>query len=220
MTAVLRDPEGLLSAWEAGAQQAPAARGAAVLSATRGGQWLDRPWGDVAREAARALGGRAVPAVVRCPGCGEFVEADLPLEGVGGGAASVTVALGGRSVEVRSPTVRDLVAAADGPDPRAVLLQRCVAQGCGPGDEAALAQAFDALVGDALPEAALECPGCGVPFTAVVDVTALLWQRVERDAPALLRDVADLAVAFGWSEEQVLALPPGRRRAYLEMARR
>ena len=37
-------------------------------------------------------------------------------------------------------------------------------------------------------------------------------------APALLRDVATLAAAFGWSEREILALPAVRRRAYLQLA--
>ena len=38
-------------------------------------------------------------------------------------------------------------------------------------------------------------------------------------ALSLLRDVAEIAVAFGWSEERILALTPHRRAAYLDMLR-
>jgi hypothetical protein len=42
---------------------------------------------------------------------------------------------------------------------------------------------------------------------------------VTEQAHAVLTDVATLAVAFGWSEQEVLALSPARFRAYLGLVR-
>jgi hypothetical protein len=45
----------------------------------------------------------------------------------------------------------------------------------------------------------------------------MLWMRLQLAAERLLLDVDALARAYGWSEAQVLALPPLRRAAYLQM---
>ena len=45
----------------------------------------------------------------------------------------------------------------------------------------------------------------------VLDPAALLWQSVDAHAPALLAEVAHLAVVFGWSQESVLAMSHARR---------
>ena len=50
------------------------------------------------------------------------------------------------------------------------------------------------------------------------DVAAFLWASVERWALLTLRDVHQLALAYGWGEGDVLALSPLRRQLYLEMA--
>ena len=50
------------------------------------------------------------------------------------------------------------------------------------------------------------------------DVAAFLWAAVERWALLTLRDVHQLALAYGWGEGDVLALSPLRRQLYLEMA--
>jgi hypothetical protein len=77
--------------------------------------------------------------------------------------------------------------------------------------EAALAAA-DPLV-DARVESA--CPACGEALGLAVDLEAELLALARRRQDALVRDVAALAGAFGWSERDILALPPARRRRYL-----
>ena len=46
---------------------------------------------------------------------------------------------------------------------------------------------------------------------------AFLWAEIHAWAQQLLRDVHTLAIAYGWSETEVLALPAARRRAYLDL---
>ncbi len=81
-------------------------------------------------------------------------------------------------------------------------------------------EAFDELAGDAVPEVSASCPECGEQVTGVVDAARLLWEQVAASAPGLLRDVAALAAAYGWTEPEILALPPSRRSAYLRLANR
>jgi hypothetical protein len=61
------------------------------------------------------------------------------------------------------------------------------------------------------------CPDCAKSWDAALDVGDMLWMRLQAAAERLLLDVDALARAYGWSEAQVLALPPLRRAAYLQM---
>jgi hypothetical protein len=52
---------------------------------------------------------------------------------------------------------------------------------------------------------------------ATLDPAEFLWAAAEAQARRLLLEVDALARAYGWREPDVLALPPARRRAYLEL---
>jgi hypothetical protein len=62
-----------------------------------------------------------------------------------------------------------------------------------------------------------DCPACNASFEENLDLTSFLWAEIERKALRVLRDVHILAAAYGWSESGILALPPARRAAYIEM---
>jgi hypothetical protein len=109
------------------------------------------------------------------------------------------------------------------------LLDRCVIDATEAGQRrdvralpAALLQALSQRM-DALDPAAhlafdVDCPGCGVPWSASFDPGQALWSLLQGDAEQLLIDIDALARRYGWSETQILALPPLRRRAYLQLA--
>ena len=63
---------------------------------------------------------------------------------------------------------------------------------------------------------ALACPGCGHEWTAPFDIAAYLWEDIEDCARRLLRQVHDIARAYGWTEDTILSLSARRRRMYLE----
>jgi hypothetical protein len=64
---------------------------------------------------------------------------------------------------------------------------------------------------------ALNCPACESQWTQQLMVIAYVWDEVGAFARRLIRDVARLAHAFGWSEHDILSMPPQRRRRYLEL---
>jgi hypothetical protein len=214
----LRDPARLLSAWDAAAGLPRAARGASLADAA-----LDLPISDAAALALQAYAdafGATADCVLECPACGQELDVSVPLaelDARGGGEAAVA------ELTVRAPTTRDLLAARDGDE----LLARCVSEDGAPVDPAALdgerRDAVDAAAEDLAGLAAIvvraECPDCGAEASAPLDPGLLLWERVASAVPAALGEVAELALAFGWSEREVLALTPLRRRAYLELAR-
>lgn len=66
-------------------------------------------------------------------------------------------------------------------------------------------------------ELSLSCPDCGNTWDEALHVIDFLWQEIGNLARRLLLEVARLASAFGWSEREILALTPERRRSYLEL---
>ncbi|MFJ6620679.1 hypothetical protein ACIQOW_24275 [Kitasatospora sp. NPDC091335] len=150
------------------------------------------------------------------------------------GPQSVTealrVELDGWRVRFRLPTPGDLAAAEQAPGglARAVLLERCVLTAEHDGEPVAARQ-LPEPVQRRLAEAAaaadpcadvrlnLSCPGCGEPALAELDIASYLWEELDDWARATLLDVHLLATAYGWSETEILALSPLRRRYYLEL---
>ncbi|WP_077800222.1 hypothetical protein [Streptomyces sp. JHA26] len=232
----LAEPALLLDAWDQ-ASVAPVAGRGAVLVRLAGlcpdlDSALDLGVGECAALATLAhlrAFGREVAGVITCSSCGELLSAQVSLpaaeELVAAAAAGCReVAVG--EFTVRAPTTRDLLAAAATPDRAyAVLLSRCVRRGDGsPVDPAQLTQEEAALLDEAaetitaatMTTLCVRCPACGEHVRAALDTAAVLWERVDIAAPALMEEVAVLARAFGWSEADLLAMPAARRAAYLE----
>ena len=236
----LRDPTRLLAAWDAASAVPDVVRGPMVLAACGmlDTDPLDTPLDRLGELALRCLTeafGAAVDGVATCAACSGTLELTLDLTTFAApGAPGVAGALPGREVElgtgqvtVRVPTVRDLLAAAPEADPVAVLVARCVHDDGGrpvdavrltERDLAVLDAVLEELTGAGLTTLRTTCPDCAGEVVAVLDPAALLWNRVGTAAPNLLRDVAQLAAVFGWSEADVLAMSPARRRAYLVLA--
>ena len=78
-------------------------------------------------------------------------------------------------------------------------------------------------MGDADPQAdvqlALACPGCRHEWSAPFDIATFFWSELKARAEMLLREVHELAAAYGWSENEILGLSAARRAAYLEIVR-
>lgn len=176
-------------------------------------------------------------ATVTCPGCGEVVEFMLDpaavRTSVEHAAPPTPVAHDGWHVRWRPVTLGLLrwagqagdVAAAD-----ARLLAGVVEQVKTPdGGEADIAElpddvrvAVEAAVAatDPLVEVvvSVRCAACATGLEAEVDLAAHTAAALAARAVALLDDVAVLARAYGWTEDEVLALPAWRRVAYRDEA--
>jgi hypothetical protein len=220
-------------------------RGAALSPGRRALLLLAAAWPDVPVEALLGLPlgardrllmrlradtfGTILTSRQACRDCGEDFELSLGAADLGFGDASAgeafpepaigTISEGDETFAVRAVTVADLLAAeaAEGAEAaRAVLLARAVPD-APPGalDEARAAEALEAL--DPLADIALEtsCPHCGADHELQFDAAAFVWQELAGRAPRILRDVAELARAYHWSERDILAIPAGRRAFYL-----
>lgn len=234
----------LLATWEAGLAEAPAGR--ALLLHRTARPDLDAralpvlPVG--AREAdlftlRRALFGERMQVRLECGACGEDMEFDLDagefarsLGGPDGSVAEsvVRVAEGGWDVEFRLPGVADLTAAARSAEPRAALLARCLVSAVRDGAAVAahdlpvpvqrrIAEAVEAADPGGDVTLNVACPECGQATRAELDIASYLWTELDAWARDVLLDVHLLATAYGWSEPEILALSPLRRRYYLEL---
>lgn len=230
----LAGPE-LLALWERGLDRHALDRSALLAAAARP-DWpadtvADQPLGAVNASLLRlraASFGPHIDGHADCRHCGErlafALDTQTLLQGapVEGAPRDTEVA----GLRLRAPSLRDLAAvAAEADAARAAhaLLARCTLSGDLAGlDAQALARVEAALEQlDPLADLALalQCSGCGQAAQAQLDPGRLLWDELEARAQALFHAVHSLASAYGWTEDQVLALAPARRARYLAMVR-
>jgi len=159
--------------------------------------------------------------------CGETFEFELPLHALVAGAddtSPIRVALDGqRSVTLRRPTGGDLrqwrtARPASRAEAVRMMLDTLLLDGqVQSQDEARLAEsvsAADPLVAFAV---SCHCPACGAANEVPVDLDAAALARLGARQHALLREVHRLASHYGWTESEVLAIPPARRAQYLAL---
>lgn len=214
----------LLTLWEQGAARHPLDR--ALLLFAQAAPELpiehlaDRPLGEchaaLMRLRWRSFGSR-MPLWLDCPACNERMEFELEadqLPPMRQPSDSVEVA----GQHFRCPTTRDLARIAGNVDMESAAQQ--LLQGCAEDDDAPMArEQIEAALEDADPWAdlslAFQCPACGRDGEAGFDVAGYLWEEVEVSARQLLNDIHLIALVYGWSETEILALSPARRSAYL-----
>lgn len=235
--------EEVLEVWERGRDQHPLDRALTLLQAA----WPEVPRASLATISvaerdrrllalrARLVGPRLL-AFTLCPSCGERLEmafgaADLGLFDAPPGEGPWEVSAGGLFLRFRLPDSRDLAAVAECgsvEEGRMVLASRCVLEArrdgeavsslsLSDGEMAALSEAMGEVAPHAEAVLALECPACGEAWSALLDVEQFLWAELSVRAKRVLREVDALARAYGWSEREILSLPPRRRRSYLEL---
>ena len=176
----------------------------------------------------RRVSGAALPLRCQCPACGEGLGFEVDLDALAAAlpeppAGAQTLALEGREWRFRLPAPDD-VAAADTPDVEAFvqrLAARCVLDEEAPlpaSVVAALAERIETLDPAAALSFTVACPACAHAWDAAFDPARTLWAFVQTHAEQTLLDVDVLARRYGWTEAEVLALSPTRRRAYLQLA--
>jgi hypothetical protein len=127
----------------------------------------------------------------------------------------------GRRIEVSVPTGSDQLAwlaAADAAP--AAILGRLVTLPDGidsvPPD---WLEPIDAALEQADPLTTLEiestCPQCGTAVTIPLDLEARCLALLAAEKPRLLDEIHALATAYHWTEAEIMAIPPARRRQYL-----
>lgn len=196
----------LLSVWERGEGQRPARRALALAPGT-----ASLPIGrrDAALLELRiALFGSDFTGVTSCPACGEEIELTFD-------ASEVRREPPSDDRSLRLPTTEDLLAIehmTDVASARAMLLERC---GASEEDVARMAAADP----QADVQIDADCPACAHRWREPFDIASYLWTEISVLARRLLSEVHELALAYGWSERDILSMSSARRNAYLEMVR-
>ena len=223
----------VLSVWELGARRHPLDRALllfAVADPARAPESLaDVPLGACNAALMRLRQqcfGDALPAWGDCPSCGERMSFELDASQL----PAMTPPAEGVEVDgyhFRCPSTRLLSSAVDrSTDPAQIarhLLQACATDGRAlPADDAALDTLLEhasAALDAADPWAGLSldycCPHCGHVGDIALDIASYLWEEIDARARHLLDDVHLLARAYGWREDDILALSEARRAAYL-----
>ncbi|HQX82071.1 MAG TPA: hypothetical protein PKW63_09960 [Vicinamibacterales bacterium] len=177
--------------------------------------------------------GDALPLTARCvaQGCGESFEFELPWRALPTGASDsgpLHVRLAdGRAVAMRRPTGTDLrewrkaqLAAPPASREHAVrlMLNSLVLTGnARPDDEATLADALAAADPLVHFTVACRCAACDAPNEVDVDLESIALAKLVARQRALMHDVHVLASNYGWTESEVLAVPPARRARYIAL---
>jgi hypothetical protein len=191
--------------------------------------------------------GPRLAGVAACPACGERVELDFEAARLRAQAAATPrpatapaaatepapcVTPSGHAVRFRLPSSRDALAVAGSgslEEARRLLLSRCLLESRSAAGEpvpAAMLSAEDlaavmAHIAAADPlaevEISLDCPGCAYRWEVGFDIVSYFWDEIEAWVGRVLADVHRLASAYGWSEAEILAMSPWRRRRYLDL---
>jgi hypothetical protein len=224
-----------LDLWERGSNLHPLDRGILLLGTGLPGtsyealaDWpLGRRNQALAELRCRCFGAR-FNGWMACSQCGEKLELDLDGRALAhetGPAKSEPVLAAGQAF--RLPTSRDLARAARETDPLSAAVRLLESCRLAPGESPHWSNEELEEVGQALALAdplaeilvTLNCPVCESECHQSLDIAAFLWEEIEARAKRLLTEVHALAVAYGWTEPEILSLSEHRRAFYLEMVR-
>lgn len=180
--------------------------------------------------------GRTLDGLATCHECSEILEfsvsiAEILDEKVLGIDNSHMLSVADHQLEFRSPNSRDLAAIVDNnsvSEGRQILLERCVLSAKCAGDEVKASALPERVVGalsDKITACVphvdlvldLECPVCAHAWQSSLDVVSFLWEEISARARNLLYEIHTLALAYGWSEQEILSLGSIRRHHYMEM---
>lgn len=222
----------LLDLWENGAALHPLDRGLLALSrahpeeaAEALADWTLGRRNRALLELHAGLFGERLHAWSACAACGEKMEISLDWKALISDSASEEAIKFGEA-RFRPLTTRDLAEASRQPDVNSAAL--CLARRCAL--DAADFQTWSSeeieQLGDRLAAAdplaeirlALVCPACQSESTETIELTTFLWTEIEARAKALLWQIHIIASAYGWTQDEILALSHARRAHYVEMA--
>ena len=167
--------------------------------------------------------GNRLEGVAHCPSCSCKIDACLDLRERAAPASPDpgVLEVAGEPIALRVPNSRDLAEAVRLGDPELaghMLAERC--QLSGEASEAAR-RAIDAEIERLCEASSIElcmaCPQCSHRFVVFADIGSFFWEELRTHACCLIEEVDALALRYGWSEADILALSESRRRRYLEL---
>jgi hypothetical protein len=179
--------------------------------------------------------GSKLNCFAECLGCKERLEFVIRTSDIlllpEAGEKNHELEIGEALVQYRMPNSLDLAAVAKCKDVDTasnLLMQRCVLQvirDSTPVDWSELPALAKAKLAEHMAEQEpqadiilnLHCPACGHQWQTVFDIVSYFWAELNEEARRLLYDVHTLALAYGWSESDILSMSNTRRQYYLGM---
>jgi hypothetical protein len=226
----------LFRVWEDGQELSSLERSMLVVATWGTGMDTEstRPIDDLNRQVLilhARLFGKDMELYAECAECCEplvFVIDTSQIASAEDPATTPPLLIDDREVICRPPVAGDVLAASVASDPRRWLAERCIE----PGDDAK--EGHPALTDDDIEtlenwlrehhllleiSLAIACPDCGYEWEQLLDIDELVWRDIDLESRRLLEDVDRLARSYGWSEADILAMRPERRRRYVELVR-
>jgi hypothetical protein len=173
--------------------------------------------------------GDKMEPVIRCPRqqCGAKMDVPLAVSRLlvpSATASDVPFVVERDGVRFRLPCGEDQEAVAplarsDPASAARALLVRCIDGGV---DQAETQRdQLGAWMAELDPQAeirlSLKCPACGHGFTSLLDAGAYLYEETMLRARHLYHEVHLLAFHYHWSETEILAMTPAKRRRYIDL---
>ena len=236
-------PDEMLQAWERGSERSPFDRSLTLLQCAcddqEAGHLSELPLGardSLLFELRERTFGPEMTAVAGCPGCRTQIElrlnvADLRLP-EREAPATLAISEQGYSIEFRLPRVSDFLALRDAANEAAgiqrQLLSRCIlsarfsdraveVEELPPEIVSGVAGAMATADPQAETELSLKCVECGLEWQEPFDIESFFWMEVQAWAMRTLREVHQLAAAYGWGEKEIFKMHPRRRSLYLSL---
>ena len=162
---------------------------------------------------------RDVTVTCNAPECGERMDLQLDLTAFRTDWRDQHVAVPDHDLVLRLPVPGDLANMAGPPED---VLGRLIVEGELP-DAPNWVADVDAALSEADPLGDLElqatCPECGAPVRHPFALEPFLLAELAGEQTRLVDEIHVLAMAYHWSETEILALPASRRALYLDRIR-
>lgn len=235
----------LMEAWDAGVRASPAERALLLLGTVRAESRSElsvMPLGWVTAQLLQlraALLGPTLVCLASCRQCGTTLESTLEIAQLTALSPADATATGepwsfslqhdGYAIDFRLPSCADLLAVHGDPAAAAKRLALGLIERVVHREEALvlsdvpteLQAAIESAVLQRDPlsqiELSLSCPSCGAQAQETLHAIEFVWTEIAAWAERLLLEVARLAQAFGWREDDILHMSAQRRRRYLEL---
>jgi hypothetical protein len=174
--------------------------------------------------------GPRIDNTIRCTLCGELFDLSFTIDNllavVSASASSSSADLQPdgtfrlpNGVVFRLPTGQDEMAIAGlSPiDAESALLERCLIEPDGSIDLEAVQKAMEEVAPILDLDLDAQCPECGGKQSVRFDVQYFLLRALELERKQMAREVHRLAIAYGWSLNEILGLFRSQRRAFVEL---
>lgn len=183
--------------------------------------------------------GNEAKAFAVCPQCREHLELNLNIRGLMDRFSDISreippvpleMTVGKFRFQIRFPDSKDIAEAirtGTQNAARASLIERCIKEAAREDLPIAVSEIPEEVISELAEHMAeaysqreillnIQCSSCNHSWHSAFDIGSFFYAEIAAAAKRLLEDAHKLASSYGWSEKEILAMSPARRRFYLE----